>query len=74
MKKLFSVLAMAALVAACGGGDEAAEGTQVGTDTSLVTTTDTVMQPIVTQDTAMVVTDTMVQADTAVVTDTVPRP
>ena len=66
-KRIFSIVAIAAL-AACGGGDEAAEGGEgtVSQDTSVTTVQgmDTVSQPVVVPTTDSVVTTTTVTQDT----------
>ncbi len=66
-KRIFSIVAIAAL-AACGGGDEAGEGGEgtVSQDTSVTTVqgTDTVSQPVVVPTTDSVVTTTTVTQDT----------
>ena len=66
-KRIFSIVAIAAL-AACGGGDDAAEGGEgtVSQDTSVSTVqgTDTVSQPVVVPTTDSVVTTTTVTQDT----------
>lgn len=64
-KRIFSILAIAAL-AACGGDDEAGEGSVIEQDTSVSTVqgTDTVSQPVVVPTTDTVTTTTTVTADT----------
>jgi len=66
-KRIFSIVAIAAL-AACGGGDEAGEGGEgtVSQDTAVTTVqgTDTVSQPVVVPTTDSVVTTTTVTQDT----------
>ena len=65
-KKIFSIAAIAFL-AACGGGDDAAEGEgTVASDTSTTTVqgTDTVSQPTIVPTTDTVTTTTTVTQDT----------
>lgn len=67
IKRIFSMAALSLMVAACGGGDDAAgEGETVKADTSVTTVqgTDTVNQPTEVQTTDSVVTTTTVTQDT----------
>lgn len=80
-KRILSILAVAALVSACGGDDadvEATDGTVVNTDRDTLLDRDTsmvpVVTPVVTQDTGVVQTTTTVEADTSVDVDTLSRP
>ena len=77
-KRILSMLAVAALVSACGGDDADVDtdGTVVNTERDTLLEQDTsmvpVVTPVVTQDTGIVETTTTVETDTDV--DTLSRP
>ncbi|HEX6373806.1 MAG TPA: hypothetical protein VF006_33065 [Longimicrobium sp.] len=77
IKRIFSIAALAMMVAACGDDDGNADGDTTVTDSTSVTTvpgTDTVSQPTVVPTTDSVVTTTTTETDTvrgeATATDT----
>lgn len=72
LKRIFSIAALTAMVAAC-GGDEAEEGDVIEQDTTVTTGMDTISQPTVVPTTDTVVTTTTVDTIAGEVRDTAVR-